>query len=83
MQEFIINGHGVAGMACECLHFGPLGHYVTLATLTQDMKNLCLLLCFKICTLALVFHQSSKSSPKPSFSSLPSFFLSAMWHAGS
>jgi len=76
---------GLQERHCECLCVGPLGlHYVTLATLTQNMKKLCLLLCFKICTLALVFDQSSKPSPKHSFLFLfSSFFLSAMWHAGS
>lgn len=71
---------GLQERHCQCLHFGPLGlQHATLATLTQNMKKIFLLLCFKICSLALIFDQSNKTFL--SFSLL--FFLSAMWHAGS
>lgn len=69
------HGHRVAGKAAQCLHFGPLRlQHATLATLTQNMKKIFLLLCFKICSLALVFDQSNKPQNVPFFfSSLLSF----------
>ena len=68
---------GLQERHCECLRFGLLGlQHATLATLTQSMKKIFLLLCFKICSLALVFDQSNKPSPKRSFLFLfSSFFL--------